>query len=142
VIPALLEVIKNECEDVRTAAARALGQIGHADPQAVIPHLLEALKDEREAIRNSATEALQKYDLSLYLKSQPNILADREILTSTHLTSLFNYYKDDRSPSSVYYAAITKKCIEENLPFFRIENAFCCYEQSKLCAIDFPNPGP
>jgi HEAT repeat protein/V8-like Glu-specific endopeptidase len=170
VIPALLEALEDKAQWVRKAATEALGRVGHADPKAVIPALIEWLKDEDWSVRHvaikalgqvgqadpnaviptlleaalkhdiTAKQALQKFDLSFYLKSQPNILNSwKTLLTSTPLTSLITCYKKDRSQPSVYSAAITKKCIEENLPIFQIENAFCCFEQSKLCTVDFPN---
>jgi NLR family CARD domain-containing protein 3 len=149
VIPVLFEALKDkdEVDDVREAAAKALGQVGIANPQAVIPALFKALKDEDEGlfVKKTAAEALQKYDLSLYLKPHPESLhlPNREtILTSTPLTSLITCYQKDRSQPSVYSAAIAKKCIEENLSIFQIENTLCYYKQSKLCTIDFPNAGP
>ncbi|MGC8880568.1 MAG: HEAT repeat domain-containing protein, partial [Anaerolineae bacterium] len=44
-------------EDVRQAAARALGKIGDA---AAVPALIEALRDEDEDVRQAAAEALGK----------------------------------------------------------------------------------
>jgi HEAT repeat protein/V8-like Glu-specific endopeptidase len=145
VIPALLKALKDEQRMVRAAVAEALGQVGHADPQAIIPDLLESLEDKEWNIRDSAAKALQKYDLSLYLKSHSNILHNLNrgiLLTSTPLRCLIACYKEDQTQSSVYSAAIAKKCIEENLPIFQIRNTLCCYEQSKLYTLDFPDANP
>jgi NLR family CARD domain-containing protein 3 len=168
VIPHLLKALKDEDHFVRNLATAALGLVGHADPKAIISALLEALKDKDRLVRYAAVKALgqvghedpkavisallaledpdinpievlKKYDLSLYLKSYPG---RRLPLTSTPLSSLIACYKEDPSQPSIYSAAITKKCMEENLPIFRIENALCCFEQGKLRTFDFPNPGP
>jgi HEAT repeat protein len=56
-VPALIEALKDDDEDVRRAAAGALGEIG--DPQAV-PALIEALKDDDEYVRRAAVGALGK----------------------------------------------------------------------------------
>jgi HEAT repeat protein len=140
IIHPLLEALKDEKALIREAAVDALRQVGHTNPRAVILPLLEALKDGNMMVGRAAIEALQKYDLSSYLKSHPNILDPaltwRRLLTSTPLTSLITCYKNDPSQSYIYSAAITKKCIENNLPIFQLENAFCCYEQDKLCTID------
>jgi HEAT repeat protein/V8-like Glu-specific endopeptidase len=150
VIPALLEAFKEEDWDVKKAALYALGQVGQADPLAGIPALLEAFKDEGWDFRESTTVVLRKYDLSSYLKSHiyvldpPDPFEDwkKTLLTSTPLTSLISCYNKDPSQSYIYSAAITKKCIEENLPIFLIKNALYFYEQSKLCTIDLPDPHP
>jgi len=54
-VPALLQALGDEAEDVRKAAARALGRIG--DRQAV-PPLIQALGDEDEDVRSAAAKAL------------------------------------------------------------------------------------
>ena len=54
-VPALLEALKDNNWWVRQAAAWALGEMG--DPQSV-PALLEALKDEGGVVRQAAAEAL------------------------------------------------------------------------------------
>ncbi len=58
-VPALVEALNNEHEDVRSLAAKALGKIG-PDAKATVPALLEALNDEDEDVRSLAAEALGK----------------------------------------------------------------------------------
>jgi ABC-type multidrug transport system fused ATPase/permease subunit len=52
---ALTQALRNEKEEVREAAARALGEIG--DPQATLA-LTQALRDEKEEVRRAAALAL------------------------------------------------------------------------------------
>ncbi len=54
-IPTLLEMTRDEDDDVRTWAAIGLGKIG--DPQAV-PALIETLKDSSNEVRRASAEAL------------------------------------------------------------------------------------
>lgn len=57
-IPALIQVLEDEDEYVRSSAVFALGEIG---PQpGVVPALLEALGDEDGFVRGTAAEALGK----------------------------------------------------------------------------------
>jgi hypothetical protein len=110
--------------------------------RSIIPVLFETLENDNYKVRENATEALKKYDLTSYLKSYPCILdPTQDLLTSTPLSSLITYYKEDQSQPSLYSAAIAKKCIDENLPFFQIENALCCVEQNKLYTFDCPKSG-
>ena len=55
----LIENLKSEDEEVREAAAKALGEIG--DARAVEP-LIKALRDEDGDVREAAAEALKKLD--------------------------------------------------------------------------------
>ena len=58
-MPALLEALKDEDEDVRRLAVFALGRISPA-PKDAVPALIEALKDEDEDVRAGAAYALGK----------------------------------------------------------------------------------
>jgi HEAT repeat protein len=53
-VPALVEALGSENEDVARSAARSLGRAGRA----VLPRLAEAFKSERAIVRRRATEAL------------------------------------------------------------------------------------
>ena len=57
-IPKLSSCLSNGEKDNSTYAVESLGQVGHADPQAVIPALLEALKDKNKWVREAAAKAL------------------------------------------------------------------------------------
>jgi len=58
-VPALAEALKDEDREVRSSAAKALGEIGESAVSAV-PALAEALKDKGREVRWSAAEALGK----------------------------------------------------------------------------------
>jgi hypothetical protein len=55
------KAIKDKEEDVRGAAATALGQIG-PDAKRAVPDLIALLKDERKPVRTQAIRALEKID--------------------------------------------------------------------------------
>ncbi|MBA3238299.1 MAG: HEAT repeat domain-containing protein [Parachlamydiaceae bacterium] len=57
-IPRLVTYLSSENREIRRAAVKALGRIGHADPQSIIPLLLESLKDEHYVVRIAAKKAL------------------------------------------------------------------------------------
>ncbi|MBA3238300.1 MAG: HEAT repeat domain-containing protein [Parachlamydiaceae bacterium] len=145
VIPALVLALQDEIFWVRKTAILVLGKVGQAEPLKVIPKLLQVLKDKDAVIRKTAVEVLSTFDFALHLKDNPDILTvvtDQIVLSSTPLTSLITCWKKNPSLSSTYSAAITKKCIEENLPLFQIENTLCFYEQGRLLTIDFPDARP
>lgn len=54
-IPVLISVMRDDFVHTRSAAAKALGQIGD---KSAVPALAEALYDEKESVRMSATEAI------------------------------------------------------------------------------------
>lgn len=58
-VPTLIELLKEERIDVKTAAANALGRIGPAASSA-IPFLLETLQDKDDEVRASADAALAR----------------------------------------------------------------------------------
>ncbi|MBA3237870.1 MAG: HEAT repeat domain-containing protein [Parachlamydiaceae bacterium] len=139
IISPLLKILKEEYSYASSCTAFALGELGQSNPQTIIPALLEA--SENEGIRYAVGNALKKYNLSSYLKDYPHVIDllihCKNLFYSTPLASLITCYKENQSHCFVYSAAITKKCLEENLPIFEKKNAICCYEQGKLCTIDF-----
>jgi len=66
-VGALLEAMTDDDISVRSAAARALGRIGH-DAQGVVAVLTEALGDKDEYVRAAAAEALKKIKAAQELK--------------------------------------------------------------------------
>jgi HEAT repeat protein len=59
VVLALIELLKDKDEEVRLAAAEALGNIG-PNAKAAIPALTTLRKDNDEDVRKAAAEALEK----------------------------------------------------------------------------------
>jgi HEAT repeat protein/V8-like Glu-specific endopeptidase len=140
-VPLLTHAFKDGGWDSQRIVLIALGEIGHANPQLVLPLLVKISKDKDWYFRKIAVKAFKKYDLASCLKFNPNLLhdfsQDTNLFISTPLSSLIKCYKEDLSHQSLYIAAITLKCIEENISFFQEDDAICFYEQGKLCKMQF-----
>ena len=75
VIPALIEVLKDEDPDVRTASAVALGAIGN---KSTTPALKKALKDKDKDIRRLAGMMLKRY-VAISEKSEIEALLEERL---------------------------------------------------------------
>ncbi len=62
----LIDALRSDDDEVRIAAAKALGEIAH---NATIVTLIEALKDEDYSVRLSAASALRKIGTPEALKA-------------------------------------------------------------------------
>jgi len=105
-------------EDVRTAAAGALGQIG--DPRAVEP-LIAALKDEGESVRSSAARALGKIGDPRAVESLIAALKDKKWHVRKPAAGALDRlaWKPDRGAAgAAYWAAKGEwgKCVEIGAP--------------------------
>ena len=105
-------------EDVRTAAAGALGQIG--DPRAVEP-LIAALKDEGESVRSSAARALGKIGDPRAVESLSAALKDKKWHVRKPAAGALDRlaWKPDRGAAgAAYWAAKGEwgKCVEIGAP--------------------------
>ena len=65
-VQSLIYSLRSDNDEVRKAAARALGEIAH---NAAVPALTEALKDENGSVRHSAASALRKIGTPEALKA-------------------------------------------------------------------------
>ncbi|MBA3238885.1 MAG: HEAT repeat domain-containing protein [Parachlamydiaceae bacterium] len=141
-IPLLAEALKDIFPSTREAAINALGEIGDKCLPLILPLLFEALKDESSSVKIKAVTSLKKYNLSLYFKSNQELIRDvyktentNSLLISTPLNSLITCFKEDLTNAPIYSSAIALKCIEENLAFFQEDEFICFYEQAKLCKV-------
>ena len=65
-VPALIQVLKDQSEDVRWNAVEALKEIGALD---AVPALIQVLKDQNEDVRWNAVRALEKIGTPEALKA-------------------------------------------------------------------------
>ncbi|MBA3238881.1 MAG: HEAT repeat domain-containing protein [Parachlamydiaceae bacterium] len=142
ILPFLSKILNNADESVRLEGAYIVNMLDKTDPQIILPLLAKASKDNDKTFREYAIKLFKKYDLSTYLKSNPNLLHEyyeitneTNLLNATPLSALITCYKDDLK-QSVYLSAFVLKCIEENISIFREDKDICFYERGKLCKVN------